>query len=201
LPAVTLTYTQEQPSVTISTPADGAVYARGSAVRADYACTSSSPAVPITSCSAPVASGNRIDTATLGLHTFAVSATDSIGQLAGTTVQYRVTDQTAPHISGPRIVPASISAKRHGAHATVRFTLSERASVRVTIVPVRHGKGRKARAITETVAGRAGSNSFKLQAHIGKRTLAAGTYSLTLVATDPSGNRSRAAKERFKVVD
>ncbi|HZV75934.1 MAG TPA: hypothetical protein VFF79_19665 [Conexibacter sp.] len=200
VPSVTLTYTPEQPTVTIATPADGNVYAQGSAVSASYACAASSPAFPIASCDGPVAAGDAIDTATLGLHTFAVSATDAIGMTAGMTVQYRVTDQTAPRVSGLRIAPRSIDATRRAAHATVRFKLSERASVRVTIVPVRRAKGRRARAVTETVAGHAGSNSFRLQPRVGRRTLAAGTYRLTLVATDPFGNRSRAVGQRFTIV-
>jgi len=206
VPSVTLTYTPEQPSVSISTPADGAVYTQGSTVTASYACTASSSAFPIASCVAPVPAGAAIDTTTPGPHTFAVTATDAVGATAGMTVHYSVTAPTPPPVSTPlllsglRIVPASIHAKRHGAHATVRFKLSERASVRVTIAPVRHRKGHAGHSLTLTVAGHAGSNSFTLRARIGRRTLAAGTYSLTLVATDASGNRSRAVKGRFKIV-
>jgi hypothetical protein len=199
LPSVTLTYAQEHPTVTIATPADGAVYARGSAVTASYACGAASPAIPITSCDAPVAAGNAIDTAKLGLHTFAVSATDAIGMTSGATVQYRVTDQTPPALRRVRIIPSAIDATNARAFATVHFRLSEAARVSVSIKPSRRG-ARASRARGLVIVGRAGANSFRLRARLGRRALSPGAYRLTLVAIDAAGNRSRPARGRFTVV-
>lgn len=196
VPSVTLTYTPEQPTVSIATPADGALYAQGGNFAANYTCAPGGPAFPITACTAPVAAGNPIDTATLGLHTFAVSATDAIGLTAGATVQYRVTDQTAPAFRRLRIVPSTIGAN---GFATVRFRLSEAAQVSVSIRPARRRHARSTRARRHVISAHAGTNSFRLGARIGRRTLRAGDYRLTLVAVDRAGNRSRGASARFTV--
>jgi hypothetical protein len=91
------------PAITITTPPEGASYARGQVVAADYACTDdginfmttiahqlgfptlndflafaaehNSNVAPPT-CAGPVASGAPIDTSTPGPHTFTVTATD-----------------------------------------------------------------------------------------------------------------------------
>jgi hypothetical protein len=197
VPSVTLTYTQAQPAVTIATPANGAVYGQGSAVTASYACVPSSSAFPIATCDAPVAAGNAIDTSRIGLHAFAVSATDAIGMTAGATVQYRVTDQTPPALRRLRIVPGAIDAR---SSATVHFKLSEAAQVRVAVEPARHRRARGARTRARVIRGRAGANSFKLPARIGRRALQPGAYRLTLIAIDAAGNRSRPVTGRFSVV-
>lgn len=197
-PFVQISYDVEKPSVSIVTPANGASYAQGGTVPASYACVPGGPDFPIASCDAPVASGNAIDTSSLGLHTFSVSATDAVGFTAGATVQYRVTDQTAPAVKRLRIVPSSIDAS---GFATVRFRLSEAAQVRVGIKPARRHHARSSRAKLRTISGHAGTNSFRLRARIGRRTLKVGDYRLTLVATDRAGNRSRAISARFTVTD
>jgi hypothetical protein len=201
LPSVTLTYEQEHPTVSITTPADGAVYAQGRAVMAAYGCSAALPIAPITSCSAPVPAGSAIDTAGLGLHTFAVSATDALGMTAGATVQYRVTDQTRPTLRGLRIAPSAIHATGRRAFATVRFRLSEAARVRVSVERARRRGAHATKARARVISGKAGANSFRLRPRIGRRVLAAGAYRLTLVAIDAAGNRSRAAKARFTVIE
>ena len=200
LPSVTLTYEQEHPTVTITTPTDGAVYAQGKAVTANYACGAALPIAPITSCSAPVLAGEAIDTAKLGLHTFSVSATDALGMTAEATVHYRVTDQTRPALRRLRINPSAIDATARRAFARVRFRLSEAAKVRVSVRSVGRGGARTSRARGRVISGRAGTNSFRLRPRIGKRVLAAGAYRLTLVAIDRAGNRSRAVQRRFTVI-
>jgi dipeptidyl aminopeptidase/acylaminoacyl peptidase len=69
----TATYTvidRTPPSVTVTTPADQAVYKQDQVVAADYACTGSN----LISCSGTVASGAAIDTSTVGDHTLTVTA-------------------------------------------------------------------------------------------------------------------------------
>ena len=61
------------PVVVITTPADGAHYALGQAVYADYRC--SYPGYQITSCVGNVPVGAAIDTSSVGTHTFTVKAT------------------------------------------------------------------------------------------------------------------------------
>ena len=70
------------PTVTITTPADGAVYAVGQVVLADYDCTDEAGGSGLATCDGPVANGDPIDTS-LGTHTFTVSATDVAGNPGG----------------------------------------------------------------------------------------------------------------------
>jgi len=125
-----------------------------------------------------------------------VSVTDAIGMTAGATVQYRVTDQTAPAFRRLRIVPRRIDAS---GFATVRFNLTEAAQVSVSVAPVKRHHARSSRARRRVISGRAGTNSFRLRARTGRRTLGAGDYRLRLVAIDRAGNRSRAVTARFTV--
>jgi len=79
------------PTVSITTPVNGASYTYGQAVAAAYTC--SDPIVTITSCVGTVANGADIDTTTAtpgSIHTFSVTATDSVGNTATSTVEYYV---------------------------------------------------------------------------------------------------------------
>lgn len=101
----------------------------------------------------------------------------------------------------------------------LRFKLSESASVRIAIARETRGrrKGRRcvkpthrlrrARRCTRLVdAGAlvrtkrpAGANRVSFSGRIGRRTLRAGRYTATLVATDAAGNRSKPRSVRFQV--
>ncbi len=77
------------PQVSIVSPADGAVFVQGQAIPAQYWCTDSGSGVA--SCVGPVASGAVIDTATLGSHSFMVTAVDVAGNTTAASVTYSVT--------------------------------------------------------------------------------------------------------------
>ena len=62
------------PSVSITTPADQAVYKQDQLVAAAYTCSDSPGGSGVLSCSGNVASGAAIDTSTVGTHSFAVTA-------------------------------------------------------------------------------------------------------------------------------
>ena len=72
------------PTVTITTPQNGAEYITGSIVTANYAC---SAATGTTTCTGSVPTGSPIST-TAGYHTFTVSATDTRGNPTTVTVGY-----------------------------------------------------------------------------------------------------------------
>lgn len=77
------------PTITITTPADGANYARGSRIAASYSCAD--PGGPgIRSCVGTVPSGAPIDTSASGVHGFTVNAADLAGNVATRTVHYTV---------------------------------------------------------------------------------------------------------------
>jgi hypothetical protein len=63
-------------------------YLLGAVVRAKYRCTDTGSG--IAQCRAPVASGGRIRTGTLGVHRFTVRAKDRVGHTTRRTVTYRV---------------------------------------------------------------------------------------------------------------
>jgi hypothetical protein len=201
-PYVEITYELEQPSVTITAPAVGATYEQGSLIQAAYACAppAALPQDRIASCTGTIEANEFIDTSRLGNHVFSVTATDVYGLTTTQTINYSVADRTRPQIRRVRIKPGTIDATDVRAYATVRFNLSEQATVRVAVHRVRGGKGHAARTRARIVRGSAGLNSFRLRARIGRRTLRPGAYRLTLVATDPSGNRSKPVERRFRIV-
>ena len=97
------------PSISISAPANGAVFTQGQAVTAAYACS----AAAITSCAGTTAVGAPIDTSTLGSHSFTVNSEDSDGVTASQTVTYSV---VAP---APLMLPLPLSIGAFGQTASV----------------------------------------------------------------------------------
>jgi hypothetical protein len=91
---------EEPPSVSISSPVNGATYTEGQVVAAEYSCPTA-PGTTVT-CSGPVASGAPIETSTLGPHTFTVNTTDSDGVNASQGVSYTV---AAPSVVSPPVAP------------------------------------------------------------------------------------------------
>ena len=85
------------PAVTVTTPAAGAEYPQGSTVLADYTCSDAGSG--IASCEGTVENGSPIDTATLGSHSFKVTARDRAGNEVSSTVVYTVVDRTPPTIT------------------------------------------------------------------------------------------------------
>jgi hypothetical protein len=75
------------PEITITTPADGAVYTLNQVVLADYSCTDGES--DVTKCEGPVADGAAIDTASVGTKSFRVDA-ESAGGESSLTHSYRV---------------------------------------------------------------------------------------------------------------
>jgi hypothetical protein len=78
------------PSVSISTPANGAFYALRQVVSSSFACVDGSGAPGIASCSGPVTDAAPVDTSSLGVHSFTVTATSQDGWTASATNAYTV---------------------------------------------------------------------------------------------------------------
>jgi hypothetical protein len=78
------------PTITISSPTDGAVYLLGQSVAASYACQDEQGGSGLASCTGTVATGTSIDTASVGSHTFSVQAADNAGNTASKSVSYQV---------------------------------------------------------------------------------------------------------------
>jgi hypothetical protein len=90
---------QTDPTVTLTTPADGAVYERNEQVAADYACADEPNGSGVDTCVGDVPNGSDVDTATVGDHSFEVTATDKAGNDGSATAHYTVVDVTAPAIA------------------------------------------------------------------------------------------------------
>ncbi len=91
------------PTVEITTPADGTTYALNEDVKADYTCADEEGGSGLASCAGPVNSGQSIDTSTVGPKSFEVVATDNEGNTATATNTYEVvappSDVTPPAIT------------------------------------------------------------------------------------------------------
>ncbi|PYR19514.1 MAG: hypothetical protein DMF98_24625, partial [Acidobacteria bacterium] len=111
---VIVTVTAPAATIALATPADGVTYAFGQAVIASYTCSGPSG---VSSCTGPVASGDSIDTFTLGAHAFTVTASDPFGRTSMATASYTVIDlpritvtsPTAPIYDFGRVVLAEYS--------------------------------------------------------------------------------------------
>jgi streptogramin lyase len=93
-----------RPTIDLAAPADGATYILDEVVAADYTCADEPGGSGLASCVGTIASGDPIDTASVGSHTFEVDAADNEGNVRTVTVSYDVVkpaprDTTAPTIS------------------------------------------------------------------------------------------------------
>jgi hypothetical protein len=87
------------PSISLTTPPDGAVYSSAPAVLADYACAPDATTLAaVTQCEGTVANNTAIDTATDGTKVFTVNATDADGATSSVTHTYTV-DSVAPAVA------------------------------------------------------------------------------------------------------
>ncbi len=86
------------PTITLTTPASGAVYHVGDAVTAAYSCTDAGSGAA--TCAGTVANGADISTGSAGVQTFTVDATDNAGNAATASASYLVLAKS-PTTMGP----------------------------------------------------------------------------------------------------
>jgi hypothetical protein len=99
---------QAAPEIQLRTPANGAVFARGEPVAADFDCIEEEGGSGLKSCQGTVADGQPIDTSTLGPKTFTVTSEDNLGNKASVTHTYTVVDRDSPLISLSSPVDGSV---------------------------------------------------------------------------------------------
>ena len=122
---VTRTYTvldRTDPTVTITTPPNGATYDRGQVVNADFACTDS---VAVHTCVGTVADGSPIATSTLGIHHFSVTGRDTAGNTKKVIHEYTVVDGTDPTVT--ITTPADGATFLHGQVVDADFACADEA--------------------------------------------------------------------------
>ena len=125
------------PTITITRPADGETFRRGERAVASYSCADDSHGTGIASCTGPVPSGGRLDTASTGTKTFKVNAADVAGNTATLTHTYIVArsgrvvlsivfrGRSQPH-GGLRLTSLKITRLTRGAHVQLRCTGGKR---------------------------------------------------------------------------
>jgi DNA-binding beta-propeller fold protein YncE len=107
-----------------------------------------------------------------------------------------VSDTVAPGVSGFKLSPSRFRV-RSKRGASFRFSLTEPASVRITIERVRPRR----RVATLIFEGRLrGANRIRFRGRVRKRPLRYGAYRATIVATDAAGNSSAPRRARFTVL-
>jgi hypothetical protein len=112
------------PWVGVTTPAAGATYAQGQVVTANYSCQDGGSGVK--SCSGPVASGQPIDTSTLGAKAFQVTGTDNVLHSTVVNVPYTVAAASTFTFGGflPPVDPLpTLNAMKAGGAVPVKFSL------------------------------------------------------------------------------
>jgi hypothetical protein len=97
------------PTITITTPASGAEYAKGSSVIVDYACSADAVSCTATvgSNPAPVLDGAALDTSTVGLGWITVTARDAAGANAVAQQTYTISEGGSTDPGGN--VPATLN--------------------------------------------------------------------------------------------
>lgn len=79
------------PTITLTTPAEGASFTVGQVVNASYTCVDDAGGSGVKTCTGTVANGMAIDTATAGTKSFTVNTADNANNTAMKTVSYTVT--------------------------------------------------------------------------------------------------------------
>jgi hypothetical protein len=192
------------PSIAITTPANNGKLAKGQKASAAYSCTADKTTT-VSSCAGTVAIGKPVDTATLGLHMFTVTATDTLGANATKTNTYTVVK--------PVITGASFAKKKFRATkgTKLRLTLDEDATVQVVVT--QKVKGHKVRGNCNPKAttgnlckksvrkaklmftGKDGRNVFTFH----PRKLKIGKYTATIIAIDAAGDKSSPITLKFTI--
>ncbi|MBK9714725.1 MAG: PxKF domain-containing protein [Kouleothrix sp.] len=113
------------PSITITTPADGATYTLGQVVNADYNCQDEAGGSGLVSCVGDVPNGSPIDTSSVGAKTFTVNAADSAGNTSSLTRSYSVVFNTSfgNNFGGPIDSPPVLNSMKAGGGVPVIFDL------------------------------------------------------------------------------
>jgi uncharacterized UPF0146 family protein len=170
-----------RPSITIDSPTQGDVFIQNSIVKASYSCSDDVGGSGIESCIGPIPSAGRLDTSTVGQHSFKVTATDIAGNTQMRTVTYQVqpvgVKLTNIWAGGPR-------------HRRLHYTLSKDASVQLSFTRAYVGTdiatrpGRRAM----TIQGEGGENLVVLGYRVAGYGLGGGLWHVRILATDSDGN-------------
>ena len=111
------------PTITLTTPAEGAVYTLGQVVLASYACQDEAGGSGIAACVGTVPNGSPIDTGSVGAKTFTVNAADNAGNFVSLTHHYNVVYAFSGFFQPVDNLP-TLNVVKAGVSIPVRFSLS-----------------------------------------------------------------------------
>jgi hypothetical protein len=209
------------PSITITGPAAGGVYAQGRALKARFSCSAAAP-VTITACTGTVAAGATVSTSSPGTRSFVVAATDSEGATSTTTVSYTVVAALPKITSLQETASQWLERPSKGLRlplgTTFSFALDQSARVKLSFTRLANGRVAAGRCVPPTLAGpRArrctrglsagtvtlaaapGANSVSFAGKTSTGRLPPGTYTVVLHATGLSGRASTALALLFTI--
>jgi hypothetical protein len=210
------------PTVTITSPANGATLKDGQVVDAAYSCADSG-GPGLASCKGTVAQGSRIATSTLGKHTFTVTATDLFGTKTNKSVSYTVVVVIPVlgnvHESAHQWREHKTSKKTPPVGTTFSFTLNEPARVSFSFT-LDSGREVGHKCVPQTTAnahdrpcklrrpegavslsGHTGSDAIRFVGRLATgKLLPLGSYTVTITASVPTRQKSRPRTLAFKIV-
>ncbi|WP_102126511.1 PxKF domain-containing protein [Deinococcus planocerae] len=117
----TVTYDGTAPTITLTSPTEGAISTLGQTVNAAYTCTDAGSG--LASCVGTVANGTPIDTASVGSKTFTVTATDRAGNTTNQTATYNVIYPFRGFLQPVDNLP-TVNTVKAGSSVPVKFSLS-----------------------------------------------------------------------------
>jgi hypothetical protein len=151
------------PTVTLTTPANGASYTQGQSVTAAYTCAAPPAPATLSACTGPVPSGQKLDTSTLGTQAFTVTATSNDGSTATATATYTVKPAPAPKPSlgaiktshktfrtGSKLASVAKTHKKPPVGTTFNFKLNTAATLKLGFALQTKGRKVKHKCVAAT---------------------------------------------------
>ena len=186
------------PTVTITTPAEGAIFTLDQTVAANYICTDAGGS-GINTCTGDVPTGTAIDTSTLGAHTFTVTATDNAGNSTPQTHNYSVVtaDQDGPIISDVAATPNPVEINTP---LVLTAVVDDAATGGSTIASATYNLDGGAFAPMGSSDGLFDETSEDATVNLGAFA-ESGVHEFCVVGTDASGNQSEEACTLLAVFD
>lgn len=218
------------PTVTLTTPGNGATYTQGQSVTAAFTCGAPPAPATLSACTGTVANGAKLDTSTPGTYTFTATATSSDGATATATSTYTV--KTAPPTVGaikvshksfkPGKKLATI-AKKHKKKppvgTTFSFKLNTSASLKLSFARITPGRKAGHKCVAEpkhnkhhhackrskgagsiTVAGHPGTDKVSFQGRLSKHKKLKPGSYTLTITATNTSGKSRSRTAKFTIV-